>query len=180
MALKDIKEGSYIAKVNKARLVVSKEGTPAMEVMFTFTNPETKLPENIAKPFWLSDKAIDGSMETLVKVLAYNGSEEVDENGILTDPKAFTSSEVQIVIQMREISEKAEDGTYVGTGKFAPEVRFVNLLGNMQAVDKKAVAQVLQKVNFRAKYLAAKKEAGLPVEDEAPSTPSIDPSDVPF
>lgn len=162
MAFSDITPGDKIGRALGARFIESKKGTPALEVSFEFTEPSTGGPERLSRQFWLSQDAIDRSMETLVDVLEYNGSEVTDQNGVLTDPNALNfKKEVKLVVEF----EQGRDADGNPTDKSYPKIKWVNnASGGSQfaGVKVETVKSTLAAVGFKAAFLSAKKNSGSP------------------
>lgn len=173
MGYKDIKKGDYVGKPLAARFVKAKSGTIGLEVGFEFKNPATDGPERLAWTGWLSEKAIDNTMKTLVEVLGFNGSKKCDKDGVLTDPKALNyGQDVKLVIDL----EPNQDGT-----KHYPKIKFVNKLGGSAyaSADVETVEADLAGLNFDGAFAAAKSGGGS-VAGEAAPEPFFDESQVPF
>jgi hypothetical protein len=174
MGYKDVTEGQKTAKVKSGRFIKSKNGTTALEVAFEFTEPSTDRVEHLPWQGWLSEKALDNTMDTLVNVLGYNGSKIIDSDGVLTDPNAFAyGREVRLVIEIEDYTnEKGETKAY-------PKIKWVNSLGgsNYTGITPESIKNELGSIGFEAAFLAAKKTSG-PV-NYAPQTATKN-DNVPF
>lgn len=161
MGLKDITAGDKIAHAIGARFIKSKKGTFGFEVAFEFVEPSTGGPERLSWVGWLSQNAIEKSLETLVEVLGYNGSEVTDPNGVLTDPNVLNfKKEVKLVVEMEE-GRDAETGA--PNGKLYPRIKWVNNIGGSmyQGVQVESIKNDLGAVGFKAAFLAARQNAGM-------------------
>lgn len=170
MSYKDITAGQKKAKPVAARFIESKGGTTGLEIGFEFIEPSTDTPERLNWVGWLSANAMENTMATLVNVLGYNGNDEVDEHGVLSDPKALAyDREVILVVEPEEYDGK----TYM-------RVKWVNSLSGsaFQGVEKTVIKSKLDQMGFRAAFLAAKQKTGKPAAIKA-SEP-LDESKVPF
>jgi hypothetical protein len=164
MGYKDITEGDKIATPKVARFIKSKKGTLGIEVRFNFVEPSTGTPEYLNWTSWLSEGAIEYTMETLVSVLGYNGSEATDADGVLTDPNALNwKQEVKLVVAMEEFE-----------GKSSPRIKYVNKVGGsgFAGVEPESVKSDLAAVDFKAHFLAIKKNGpkkhGIVADEEIP------------
>lgn len=168
MGLRDITSGEKLANVKGARFIESKGGTPAIEVAFEFTEPSSGTVEHMTWAGWLTENALKNTMKTLVDVLGYNGSDAVDENGMLTDPNVFDfSKQVKLVIELEE--QKNDDGTVktnAETGEIVvyPKIKWVNSLGGSgytgMTVEK--VKSAVASTGFKAAFLQMKGAQPLP------------------
>jgi len=156
MSYKDVVAGTKTAKPFAARFIKAKTGTLGMEVAFKFIEKKqdgSSSEERLNWVAWLSDKAIDNSLKTLVEVLGYNGNDSVDANGMLTDPNALVwDREVSLVVEIEDYTK--QDGT---TGQ-SPKIKWVNKLGGSSfgACTPESIKNDLGAMNFRAAFLAAK------------------------
>lgn len=170
MSYKDITPGTKTAVNKGARFIKSKKGTLGLEVCFEFEEPTTNTRERLNWVAWLSPDAINNSMETLYTVLGFNGSEQTDAGGVLTDPEAFDyKREVSLVIDMETNPE---------TGKEYPRIKWVNSLGGsaFAGVSPQTIKSDLAGVGFRAAFLSAQKNAGKPrAKKKEESTPEFAP-----
>jgi hypothetical protein len=138
-----------------ARFITSKKGTEAIEVAFEFDCNGTR--ERLSWQGWLSDKAIDNTMDTLKDVLGYNGSADTDANGVFTDPKAFDRTrECKLVIELDTNPE---------TNKTYPKIIWVNTLGGSGYVGVKPEAI---KSKLTAAYLASCQRSPSALSSAAP------------
>ncbi len=155
MGYKDITPGDRIGRAIAARLIKSPEkGTPGIEVAFEFEEPSTGNMERLNWIGWLSAAAIEYTMETLVSVLETNGKEDVDANGVFTDPGFInTKKEVTLVIDLEEYADKK-----TGEIKASPKIKFVNNIGGSKFANltPEIVKTELAATGFRAAFLAAK------------------------
>jgi hypothetical protein len=164
-----ITAGDKIGKPLAARFIKSSKGTPGIEVSFAFEESDGS-PQRLNRQFWLSEAAINYSMDTLVNVLGYSGSEATDANGVMTDPKAMNfGKEVKLVVELE--AYQGEDGTTRESAK----IKWVNSIGgsNYTGLTAETVKNDLGAVNFRAAFLAAKQ--GKPAAE-----PSFDSGEIPF
>lgn len=184
MARKDITAGVKSAKVVAARFIESKSGKPAIEICFSFVEKSTETEEKLFWQGWLSEAAIDHTMKTLVEVLEYNGSLEVDDEGVLTDKKAFTDKEVSITVELeaRRDEEGQEKLDEEGNTIVDPRIKWVNKAGGSaySGMDVKKVQSSLKAIGFKAAFQSAKKKAGTPAaapKNENEKQPSMDEND---
>lgn len=191
MGVKDIVAGDKVGKALGARFIKAKKGTPGIEVVFEFEEPSTGNRERLNWTGWLSERAINNTMETLATVLGSNGSDVVNAEGLFTDPNFLDyKKEVRLVVEMEEA--RNEDGSpkvdeKTGEVQMWPRIKWVNNIGgSMYAnVSPDVVKADLATVGFRAAFMAAKqqaKQSGPNVPNHAPgaSNPPVNPKDVPF
>lgn len=180
MGWKDITVGEKTAKVVGARWIKSNTGKMGLEVAFDFEEPTTNGRERLNWVGWLSKDAIGNTMDTLVNVLGYNGSEDADENGVLTDKKAFnTEQEVKLVVEM-ELNPN--------NNKEYPRIKWVNSMSGsgFAGVSVNVVKSELQVLGFKAAFLAAKQGGKGSASASKPADPAdeigapVDPNDLPF
>lgn len=180
MGWKDVTPGEKIAKVVGARWIKSGTGKMGLEVAFDFEEPTTSGRERLNWVGWLSKDAIGNTMDTLVNVLGYNGSEDADENGVLTDKKAFNlEQEVKLVVEM-ELNPNND--------KEYPRIKWVNAMSGsgFAGVSKNVIKSELAALGFKAAFLASKQGSGknnTATKTDAPEEeigPPIDPNDLPF
>lgn len=160
MSYKDIGAGEYTAKPVKgfARFISSSKGTAGLEIPFEFKIPATGNMERLNWVGWLSENAIEKTMETLVDVLGFNGQDACAEDGLLLDPQALAwDKEIKLVIEV----EKFEEKEY-------PKIKWVNKIGGSAFEGKKLD---LEKIGFRAAFLAAK---------QGTKTPEVAQEQIPF
>lgn len=153
MGKKDITAGDKIGKAKAARFINSKSGTPGIEVVFEFEEPTTGTTERLERQFWLSEKARETSMDTLVNTLGFNGSETIDAAGVFTDPNLFDwRREVSLVI------EREEYQTELGETRDYPKIKWVNSIGGSgyASLTPDVVKNQLSNIGFRGLFLAAK------------------------
>jgi hypothetical protein len=163
--------GTHVAKVKAARFIKSKTGTLGFEVAFIIGAEQ----ERMTWVGWLSPKAIDNTMRTLVDVLGFNGNDAVDANGVLTDPKALDyTREVALVIENESYTNPETGNTSV-----SPRIKWVNTLGGGQyaGVAPESVKNDLGACGFKAAFLAARQNAGKP---RAKVDTTVNSEDVPF
>lgn len=151
MGYKDISAGDKIGKAVKARFIKSGKGTDAIEVAFEFIEPSTGNKEMLSWQGWLTDKAIDNTMETLKNVLGYNGCADTDSAGVIMGEKSFDyGREVRLVVELEAGQNDAS--------KLYPKIKWVNTLGGSGyagvAVDTSIKSRVA------AAFLAAAKKDG--------------------
>lgn len=150
MGFKDITDGDKIAKPIAARIVKSKTGTLGIEVAFEFEEPQTGGIERLNWTGWLTKDAIDRTMETLVKVLGYNGSKTTSADGTLTDPNVLDfENEVKLVVE-HEINPNNQ--------KSYPKIKWVNSMGGSAyvGVGPQTVKADLESLGFDAAFQMAK------------------------
>ena len=154
MSKQDITSGNKVAKMIAARMMKSKTGTPGIEIMFSFIEPRTSAPETLEWVAWLTPKAAENSVKTLVEVLGYNGDKKTDPQGIFQDRVAFD--------YLREVSIVVEHEEY--NGNFYPKIKWVNSMGGSQfaGVTPEQIKGSLNDVGFDALVLAAKQGLGTP------------------
>ena len=149
-----IAEGNKIATIVAARFIKSKTGTMGMEIMFEFTEGtgESSTRERLNYVAWLSPKAIEHSMDMLVAVLKYNGSKEINKDGVLSDPNALTKDQVQLVVEMQEYTNDE------GVTRIHPKIKWVNCIGKSayESMDNNSIQAGLISCSFEAAFLAAK------------------------
>ena len=148
MGYQDITVGDKVGKPVNARFIKSKNGTIGLEVAFDFVEPTTDQIERQNWIGWLSAKAIENTMDTLVNVLGFNGNDLCDEEGVLLDKGALAyGKEVRLVIEIEQYNQK----TY-------PKIKWVNRLGGsaFDGVAPEVVKLDLQAVGFKGAFLAAK------------------------
>lgn len=154
MGYKDITPGNKTAKAKGARFIKSKTGKLGIEVAFEFIEMPAGSVEHMTWVGWLSDAAIKYTMDTMVNVLGYNGSEEVDANGVLTDPNVLAFD--------RDVRLVVEDEPYVtdsGETRSSMKIKYVNSIGGsaFSGVAPQSVKSELAGVGFRAAFLSLKK-----------------------
>lgn len=168
MSFKDITDGRKTAKPVAARFMKSpKTGTVGMEIKFEFLE-STGAYESLNWVGWLTDKAMESTMDTLVNVLGFNGNDECDAEGILVDKGALNwDQEVSIVVELENYN-----------GKQYPKIKWVNKLNQSPfgTCAKDEVKGALDKLGFKAKFLAVKQQSG----GEAIPAPAIPESEIPF
>lgn len=153
MSFRDIQAGDKIGVAVGARFVESKKGTMGMEVEFQFEEPSKGSKETLRWTGWLSENAIEKTMETLVDVLEFNGDDTVDANSILTNPTALNyNKKVKLVVELEEYN-----------GKSYPKIKWVNNVGGSSfvGVEPTVIKSKLDGLNFKAKFLAAKQKQGV-------------------
>lgn len=171
MGYKEITPGDKIAKPRAARFIKSSTGKLGIEVSFTFKEESTDTTESLNWVAWLSDAAIKYSMATLVDVLGYNGSADTNETGVLTDPVAIAyDRQVKLVVEIQEYE-----------GKSGPRIKYVNSLGGSAfgSCTPETIKQDLAEAGFKAAFLMAKKNSGLP-KQATPPKEEVSEEDIPF
>lgn len=158
MGYRDITAGDKIGKAVAARLVQSPEKkTPGIEVAFEFEEPSTGNRESLNWIGWLSEKAMENTMDTLVNVLDSNGVETTNAAGVFIDPCFLNKEkEVRLVVDLEKYTnEKNEE-------KYYPKIQWVNNLGGSKfaACTPEVVKSTLAQVGFKAAFLAAKQASG--------------------
>lgn len=117
MGYKDIKAGEKVGKPIAARFVKPKEHL-GLEVSFEFEESSGSR-ERLTWTGWLSEAAIENTMDCLVGVLGFNGNDDCDDNGILTDSNALAyGRQVKLIVELDEYN-----------GKHYPKIKFVNRMG---------------------------------------------------
>lgn len=169
MSWKDISPGNKVAKAKAARFIKSKTDKMGIEIEFSFEEPSTSGYETLRWVGWLSDAALQRTMETLVDVLGFTGNEAYDHEGRLTDPKALDyEREIQLVVEM----EEGQDENRQPNGKVYPKIKWVNKLGGsgFAACTPEVIKSGLAASGFKAAFLAAKQ--GLPPQQKQPANPA--------
>jgi hypothetical protein len=174
MSYKDVMPGEKIAKPIGARFIKSEKGTLGMEVAFRFKNVSPaglESEEQMNWVGWMSEKAIENTMDTLANVLGFNGDDTIDPvTKMLTHPKALAyDQEVKLVI---------ENETY--EGKVYPKIKWVNRIGGsaFASVGVDTIKADLNAIGFKAAFLAAKQ--GAPAQSQAAPRNTINEADLPF
>lgn len=120
----EIQAGDKIAKIIAARLIETPKGSEAVEVDFSFMEGDKKT--SLPWQGYNSPAALEFTKKTL-KLLGYNGSEAVNEDGIFTDPKAFSyGKEFKLVVVIDEV--QGDNGKVYKN----PKIKYVNGLGGGQ------------------------------------------------
>ena len=183
MGLMDIKAGNKTAKVTGGRFIQARTGTVGIEVVFRFE--EDGAEERLSWIGWLSQNAIDRTMETLTDVLGFNGNDEVygpaevardpSLRGVLKDPAAFNKEKVvELVVELERNPNN---------DKLYPRVKWVNDPGSrgaFQAMDQDVIKTTLKSVGFKAAFMAHQKGkangTGAPKQQEQSqgSLPQVD------
>lgn len=162
MSYKDITTGKKTAKPIAMRLVKSKKGTEAFEVMFEFMEPSTGAMERLAWQGWITEASIERTMDKLVHVLGYSGSKEVDAKSIFTDPLVLNFS--------KEVELDVNRETNPEDGKEYPKIAWVNSIGGSgyagMSVD--TVKSTLNSPLIQAAFLKAKQSGKQQVKNHAP------------
>ena len=163
MGYKDITAGTKIGKIAAARFVESKTGTMGIELSFRFEEGQSF--ETLNWVGWLSEKAIKYTMDTLVNVLGYNGSKEVNGEGVLTDKNAFDfDREVKLVVELepRVNAEGIQQLDKEMNPIIDPRIKYVNSLSGsgFAAVQPQVVKQKLANIGFDGVLLATMKASG--------------------
>ena len=178
MAYKDITAGTKSpAKIKKGRFIQSKGGTTAIEIAIEFDEPSSGTKEILTWQGWLSEKAMPYTMEALVKTMGYNGSTEIDDQGVLTDPNAFdVTKELSIVVKLEPTMDENGQQKYddKGNAKFYPKIEYINKVGGSAYAGLKPqeLKSALAVSGFKAAFLNAKQSAGTPVVKAAPTNAS--------
>ena len=113
-------KGTYLATITDHVLKeIGEKNTPAVNFTFeTIENVQTKEPEvkTVYCPLWLTDnkKAWEITMDTLTKVIGWNGDDLSDLNGT----GDFVGKEVWLVLDEEEYN-----------GKIQTKVKFINRVG---------------------------------------------------
>lgn len=177
MSYKDITAGDRVGTLVAARFIKSSGGTPGMELIFSFIEPSTSKEERMTYQSWLSEKSVKFSMDMLVNVLGYNGSQVTDAAGVLTDPAAFTyTRQVKLVIEQEEYQDKE------GATKRSPKIKYINALGGskFENLSPTTIKSDLDKIGFRAAFLAATQSAGGGNQKPPPTRATFDSDEIPF
>jgi len=110
--------GTFLAAVTAHVFKESKEkGTPSINITFeTSENVETKEPiiKKVYADLWLSEKAQDRSLETLIKTLGWNGDDLNELNG----GDVLAGKEAWLVLEEEEYE-----------GKPYTKVKWINKIG---------------------------------------------------
>lgn len=173
MGLRDIQAGTKTAKAIAARFIESKGGKPGIEVAFKFQEGENF--EQLNWVGWLTEKAMEYTMDTLTNVLDSDGNDAVDGNGVFTSPTFInTKKEVSLVVEMEagvnaDGTEKVNEQT--GEVIYYPRIKWVNNLGGSaySGCTPDVVKQQLAATGFRAAFLHARKASGKPVTEKQPA-----------
>src|ERR1700679_1998603 len=152
MGFKDVTEGDKIAKPIAIRYLPQEENpknkSDAFEVCFEFEEPSTGNPERLFWQGWVSDAAIERTMDTLVNVLGFNmelaKSKGIEEKGVITD------KDVKLVVEIEEYE-----------GKSRPKIKWVNRIGGSAYVggSVELVKTKLASPKMAAAFLAATQNA---------------------
>lgn len=167
MSYRDITAGDKKAKVVAGRFIKSSKGTMGIEVAFEFEEPTTNTQERMNWVGWLSEKALENTMDTLVNVLCFNGNDNVNQAGEFTDPNVFDfNKEVKLVVEMEEYD-----------GKTRAKIKWVNNVGGsgFQGITPEVIRGELAATGFKAAFLSATQ--GKP---KAVETTPLPASAVPF
>lgn len=186
MGYKDITAGNKTGRAKAARFIKSKGGTLGFEVSFEFKEGNSQ--ERLSWVGWLTEKSLENTMETLVDVLGYNGSEVANAEGLLTDPKVLDyARDVQLVIEME--ARKDESGNPklddAGQAILDPRIKWVNKVGGSAYVGlapETAKNELLQ-IGFKAAFLKAKQSSAPPpnrIPNMAPGAPKLPDEKLPF
>ena len=151
MGYKDITAGDKKGKVVAARFIQSpKTQTMGFEVAFEFEEPSTGAFERLNWVGWLSERAIENTMDTLVNVLGFNGNDETNADGTLKDENALNKeTEVRLVVEIEQYNEKSY-----------PKIKWVNKLSgsNFGSLAPETLKANLDKLGFKAAFLATKSQ----------------------
>jgi hypothetical protein len=165
MGYKDITAGEKTAKALGARLIKSPgKGTPGIEVSFQFLEPSTNGVEKLSWVGWLSPKAKEYTMDTLVNILDSNGDDNINAEGVFPPGFVDANKQVQIVIELQE--GKDEHGNVKvddqGNPKIYPKIAYVNNPGGSMytgcAPD--VGRKILAETGFKASFMAMKQKSG--------------------
>lgn len=149
MGFKDIVDGEKVAKPIGIRLIANKDGDKdAIEVCFEFEEPSTGNPERLYWQGWLSDAAIERTMDTLVNVLGFDRDVALAE-GFESKKVINFENEVKLVVEGEEYE-----------GKVRPKIKWVNRIGGSGFIGQTAeVAKTkLNDPRIKAAFLAAKQQ----------------------
>lgn len=164
MGYYDIKAGDKIGKVVAARFIESKAGKLGMEIQFRFEEGQSF--ETLNWVGWLTESAMKYTMDTLVNVLGYNGSKEVDNNGVLTDKNAFEDKEVKLVVEIdpRLNAEGVHQIDRNGEPIYDPRIKWVNSLGGsgFAGVQVQTLKSKLSEIQFDGAFQSLRKASGKP------------------
>lgn len=184
MAWKDITVGNKTAKAKAIRFIKSPEkGTPGFEVAFDFIEPSTGGVETLLWVGWLSEKAKDFTVETLVNVLGFNGNVSMGADGVLNDPEVLDfKREVSLVV---ELEEYEKDG---GVKGYSPRIKWVNSIGGSQyvGVEPELAKVELAKIGFQDLFVrhAKKPPVTTAIKAQTKTAPAsqsqIKDEDIPF
>jgi hypothetical protein len=150
MAIINVKPGKKLARPTAARFIKSQAGTLGMEIAFSFMEPSTGVTESMNWVAWLSEKAMERSMDTLTNTLGFNGNDSCNAEGILTDPQALAFNvDVELVVEDEEYK-----------GKYYPKIKWVNRVGGNSFADAtpESIKSELSAIGFQGAFLAAKQK----------------------
>lgn len=184
MGYKNITAGEKKAIAIAARFIKSEgKGTPGIEIIFNFEEPNTGTQESLNWVGWLSPNAKENTMDTLVNVLDCNGNvDQLDEKGVFTDPDFINyKKEVELVVELeialdKDGKQKLDNITFDPI-KY-PRVKWVNNVGGSlyAACAPEVVKSELANVGFRANFLALTKGKQ---KNQPPMNP-VNIEDLPF
>ena len=161
-----ISAGQKIAKATAIRFVSSKAGSVGIEVGF-----QIGLEGRLSWTGWLTEKALEQTMKTLVEVLEFNGDEAtvVVPDG---DMRQGMMANQDCINRVKDVQLVVENETY--EGKTFAKIKWVNNVGGGQfaGCSPEIVKNQLSSIGFKAAFLSAKQ--GLPPKAPvAPVTPTI-------
>lgn len=166
MGYKDITAGDKIGRATASRFIKAKSGKVAIEIIFEFDNNGTK--EMLPWQGWLSEKAMERTMETLVDVLDFNGDDSIlqvpegdPRSGHLSNQDAINrQKDVRLLV---EIEEYTKENGEIGR---APKIKFVNKIGGsgFVGITPEVLKNELAASGFKAAFLALK--ASSPVKSQ--------------
>ncbi len=168
-----ITEGKKTAKATGIRFIKAGEKeTLAMEVAFTFVDPSDNLPHTFPWQGWLTEKAMDNTMRTLVEVLEYNGDDKIvsvppgdRREGMIANQDCINrKKDVELVIEPEQYEDKN------GVMRTRMRIKWVNNVGGGQfaGVSAEEIPSRLGQLGFKASFLAAKQNVGRPREAKPP------------
>lgn len=143
------------AKAIQARLINARSGNQGIEVEFKLDEPSPEGRTIMHWVGWLGANTIERTMKTLTDALGSNGSEEVNQLGIFTDPDFFDKDRT-VTLSLGYDYFTNDDGKEIQVEK----IMFVNSGGSkFESISKGEAKQVFANVGFKAAFLAAKKKA---------------------
>jgi hypothetical protein len=179
MGMKDITAGKYVAKAMEGAFgKIGANATPCVGVRFEFERaPGIK--ENIWHVMYLTDKAIEYTMDTLAGTLGYNENKDLikkPDGNMMFDRSFLTDKEVEIVIEM--------EPDHKDPNKIYPRIKWVNELGGGSRFAGLSVTEVFGSINLKAAAAAARARKGqpkaAPVADTRQAAPQATEEDIPF
>jgi hypothetical protein len=162
MANPVIAPGTKVGKLLAARMVGSeKTGNVAIEFSFSFMEGDKLV--SLPSQMWVfqTDGSTNENTKKKIKeVLGWNGSSDIDEHKIFTDPKAFGyGKEYSLDVEIEENTDPATGKSYKN-----PKIKWVNALGGsgFSDIDVKKVKMAFEALGAKppVKATAFTKPAG--------------------